>query len=417
MIPAGSPRVLIYSDAPLKHRVLVFGEADSLPAGEDNPAASAVRNLLQDHELSYDVTISNAQTGRNEVQEVRKEGPTVLITTSTKSLGDQLMTRLFILEIPYDQEQLKAALRTQALLEISGGSKANNDVLVAYQSYLQALAPWDVVVPFVKVLFEKIACSTDVPRVLRDVARLISLVKSVTVFRHSHRRINVEGRLVATVEDYRTIYDLVGDMYESSLTGISEKVRQIVGAVKHLVTEDSEKSITVTAVAKALNISGMAAGRGVNRSLKFGWLVNEEARRYHPKRLAVGEPMPNSSGLPSPEEIMVAYNAITPSTDGDATPLSPGDGKGQVPVQEIQPLQGNVQNGPNIQDGGPDTRSHRESPQQKRGVPEPSEPCPACGSGWWQRPDDGWACKTCHPDSNSKVAVGGKPTSPDVTEV
>jgi len=49
IIDAGSPRVLIYDNAPLEHRALVFGEADSLPAGEDNPAASAVRNLLQDH--------------------------------------------------------------------------------------------------------------------------------------------------------------------------------------------------------------------------------------------------------------------------------------------------------------------------------------------------------------------------------
>jgi hypothetical protein len=38
-LDAASPRVLIYDDAPLEHKVLIFGEADSLPAGEDNPAA------------------------------------------------------------------------------------------------------------------------------------------------------------------------------------------------------------------------------------------------------------------------------------------------------------------------------------------------------------------------------------------
>ena len=36
----GSPRVMIYDDADLEHRVVVFGEADSLPAGRaSNPAA------------------------------------------------------------------------------------------------------------------------------------------------------------------------------------------------------------------------------------------------------------------------------------------------------------------------------------------------------------------------------------------
>jgi hypothetical protein len=48
-IEAGSPRVLIYDAVPIRHKVLIFSEADSLPAGEDNPAASAIRSLLQDH--------------------------------------------------------------------------------------------------------------------------------------------------------------------------------------------------------------------------------------------------------------------------------------------------------------------------------------------------------------------------------
>ncbi len=63
VISAGSPRTIIYDDTDLQHRLLVFGEADSLPAGEDNPAASAIRNLLQDHCLNYEVTIRDADTG------------------------------------------------------------------------------------------------------------------------------------------------------------------------------------------------------------------------------------------------------------------------------------------------------------------------------------------------------------------
>ena len=63
MIDAGSPRVLIYEKPDLRHRVVVFGEADSLPAGEDNPAASAVRNLLQEHELRYKVVVRDGETG------------------------------------------------------------------------------------------------------------------------------------------------------------------------------------------------------------------------------------------------------------------------------------------------------------------------------------------------------------------
>jgi hypothetical protein len=74
---------------------VIFGEADSLPAGEDNPAASAIRNLLQDHELHYDVTVKDPKTGDYVVKKVRKPGPTVLLTTSTRHLGYQLDTRVF----------------------------------------------------------------------------------------------------------------------------------------------------------------------------------------------------------------------------------------------------------------------------------------------------------------------------------
>ena len=63
VIDAGSPRVLIYDTADLRHRAVIFGEADSLPAGEDNPAASAVRNLLADGRLHYKVTVRDPETG------------------------------------------------------------------------------------------------------------------------------------------------------------------------------------------------------------------------------------------------------------------------------------------------------------------------------------------------------------------
>lgn len=132
VIDAGSPRIIIYNDAPLEHRVLIFGEADSLPAGEDSSPASAIRNLLQDHYLHYEVTIRDPDTGDYTVREVNKPGPTVLITTSTRSLGAQLMTRLFTLEIGDSKEQIGAALETQAALEIEG-SKPLDGALVAFQ--------------------------------------------------------------------------------------------------------------------------------------------------------------------------------------------------------------------------------------------------------------------------------------------
>src|SRR5262249_2835128 len=185
-IDAGSPRVLIYDDADLRHRVLVFGEADSLPAGEDNPAASAIRALLQEHVLRYKVAVRHPETGDYVVREVQKAGPTVLVTTAGRRFGDQLDSRLFSLEVPDDPAQIRAVLAAQANQEVTP-AKPPNRALVAFQGYLQATAPWDVRVPFAPVLSDLIGQRATAPRIARDFSRLLSLFKAVAVLRHPHR--------------------------------------------------------------------------------------------------------------------------------------------------------------------------------------------------------------------------------------
>ncbi len=294
-IKAGSPRTIIYGDFDLEHRVLEFGEADSLPAGEDNPAASAVRNLLQDHSLNYEVTIRDKETGNYTVRKIDKPGPTVLITTSTRSLGDQLMTRLFTLEISDSKEQIGAALETQARLELEGLQPLDG-ALVAFQGYLQLKAPVKVVVPFAIELGVAMGKMASSPRILRDFARLMSLIKSVATLRHHHRQIDGEGRIVATLADYDTVRELVNDMYVDSSTGVTSEVRKLIDAVGKLGAKGER--ITNTKLAKHLGIGIKQASRRAGKALKQDWLINQEKRKYHPADYAPGEPVPEVEGLP-----------------------------------------------------------------------------------------------------------------------
>lgn len=306
VIEAGSPRVLIYDDADLAHRVAVFSEADSLPAGEDNPSASAIRNLLQDHQLSYKVVVRDRETGDYQVRDVVKPGPTTLITTAVHRLGAQLDSRLFSLDVPDDRRQVRQALAAQAALEVKEGEPPDA-ALIAYQAYLQAHAPWDVVVPFAPALSEGIAQSALAPRILRDFSRLLSLIKSVAVLRHARRRTDERERLVAEVDDYRAVYDLVREMYEGTVSGASEAVRSMVKAVEELQLEGP---VTVTAVAKRLGVSKMSASRRVKAAIRESWLVNTETRRGYPAELKIGEPLPDHIGLPAPETFG-EHNAAT----------------------------------------------------------------------------------------------------------
>ncbi|MFC2058815.1 hypothetical protein ACFLTS_04130 [Chloroflexota bacterium] len=306
VIDAGSPRVLIYDESPLEHKALVFGEADSLPAGEDNPAASAIRNLLQDHHLHYEVTIRDKETGGYIAKKINRDGPTVLITTSIRPLGNQLMTRFFTLELGDSHEQISAALETQAALE-TDGTQSPDAALVAFQSYLQLKAPVKVAVPYAKELGAGMSKMASAPRILRDFARLMSLIKSTALIRHHQRQLDSEGRIMAELADYETVRELVNDMYVDSTTGATNDIRNLVEAVIMLDRSRANgKRITNTRLANHLNVGTMQASRRAKRALKLGWLVNREQRKSHPADYAIGEPMPAVEGLP----------LLTVSTDG-----------------------------------------------------------------------------------------------------
>lgn len=318
-IDAGSPHIVIYDDAPLEHRVLIFGEADSLPAGEDSAPASAIRNLLQDHHLHYAVTIRDSESGDYTVREVDKPGPTVLITTSTKSLGAQLMTRLFTLEIADSQEQISAALETQAMLETEG-IKAPSGDLIAFQLYLQLKAPIKVIIPFANDLAGAMKTATALaPRILRDFARLLSLVKAVAVIRQHRRKLDDTGRLVAEVADYEAIRELVNEMYVDSSSGVTSELRTLVEMVRTLDAQREEGGwITNSKLGKELHLNTMTVSRRAKRAQKHGWLVNREQRKSYPADYAPGEPMPEVEGLP----LLGINKGLTPVNSSPVNPPS-----------------------------------------------------------------------------------------------
>ncbi len=338
-IDAASRRALIYDTADLKHRVLAVAEADSLPTSEDNPAASAIRNLLQDGLLHYKVTVRDTQSGEFKVKDVSKQGPSVLITTATRPLGEQLSTRLFTLEVSSDPAQIQAVLRTQAQLEQTGLPDPDH-ALVAFQQLLQALAPWDVVVPYAEPLSDVLLQQEVGPRLARDFARLLSLIKAVAILRYRHRSTDDQQRVIAQIEDYATVRDLVADMYQATVTGASATTRGVVETVSKLVANKGPNDrVNITQVARYLGVHKAAVTRPARAALRNGWLVNNETRKGYPFDLALGEPLPGSGALPEPSALGQGVavgvtprvtpshlrndggcNTVTPLTDGEHPP-------------------------------------------------------------------------------------------------
>jgi hypothetical protein len=75
------------------------------------------------------------------------------------------------------------------------------------------------------------------PRITRDYARLISMVKAVAILRHRHRRTDASRRLVTETADYEAVRALVADIYTGSQSGASTRIRAVVDAVAAIVAE------------------------------------------------------------------------------------------------------------------------------------------------------------------------------------
>ena len=297
--------MLIYDDATLQHRLLCFSESDSLPAGEDNPAASAIRGLLQDNRLHYQVPVRDTVTGQFVVCDIDKPGPTAFLTTSTRRLGFQLDTRVLTVEVADDDHQIRAALAKQADLELGGQPLVpHKDALLAWQSYLQSLAPWKVVIPYVRELSEALGAQPSLEgRLMRDLAKLRALIKAVTVLRQAHRQRDEDGRLLATLDDYGAVYELVADAYRAT-SGASEKVRQVVEAAETLLAD--REYVSQSDLRKGLGLSKSTISGRVKAALRGGWLVNCETVPGRSARLTLGEPLPQEAGLPTPEALAEA---------------------------------------------------------------------------------------------------------------
>lgn len=304
-IDAGSPRALIYDElSDLRHRIVVFREVDSLPTGEDNPAASAIRNLLQDHHLHYAVV--EKVDGIHQTRHIKKAGPTVLFTTTTRRLPPQMSSRVFYIEIPETQRQIRKALAViGSMYEGNGANEEPPKRLVKYQAILQKLAPWKVVVPYSKAISNAVGLSPREFRVMRDFHRLMALVQAVTVLNFWQRQRDPEGRLIAEISDYAVVWKLMRDTFDVSADGIGRNVRRTIDAVAALrKAHPKPMPITAADVARHLKLNKMTTLRYVKESIQGGWLMNHaDGSRGRPYELDLGESLPEDEGLPSPRAL------------------------------------------------------------------------------------------------------------------
>src|ERR1700730_12951978 len=307
---ACSDKALYFSEESFQHRVLVLYEAlglgaDPRPGMETNHFAYAVRSLLSENRLRYELPIKPDEGIKSQV--ISKEGPTGLITTTTTAkLHPENETRLLSLGVVDTPDQTKAVMQALA----SGAVDASN------YSPWHALQEWlttgerRVAIPFAHLLAD--AIPPIAVRLRRDFRALLSLIHAHALLHRQSRARDECGRIVATVTDYAAVYHLVEKLFGEGIEATVPKiVRETVEAVGAYLGAERASSISVTALAKELGLDKAPTHHRVGKAIKAGYLVNQQDRRGKPAQIVLGDPLPEDKELLPPPATVEAAGEYT----------------------------------------------------------------------------------------------------------
>jgi hypothetical protein len=306
-----SEHALVYDERPISHRFIVLYEAAGLGSdvqGEVNVLAYCLRSLLSEGCIKYTTVERTADGMRPKV--IERPGPTGLITTTTwANLHPENETRLLSITVRDDAEQTRSifgALADRA----NGQGPAEPDLAPwqALQAWLELAGERRVTIPYAHVLAEK--ANPKAVRLRRDFGQLLSLIQAHAILHQGSRERDGQGRIMAVLDDYRAVYDLVLPVISEGVEAtVSPALRETVEAVAEL-SRQHDRPVSVTELAQRLKLDKSATSRRVRVALDLGYLVNTEDRRGRPAKLLPGEPLPTEEPiLPSPETVA----ALTPT--------------------------------------------------------------------------------------------------------
>lgn len=331
-LTAMSERALAYGTEPLEHRFLVIFEAAGL---EGDFASYLVRSLLSEGRLRYE-TVEKTDHGM-QTRVVERRGPTGLIVTTTAiSLHPENETRLLSVPVTDTPEQTRKIMFALA----EGTRELDLTPWQALQTWLAA-GEAKVVIPFAGALAELIPPVAT--RLRRDFSLLLSLIRAHALLHQISRPRNNEGALIATVDDYAAVRELIHDLVaESAEKSVAPTVRETVEAVGRL-TSDAPDGISLAVLSDALDLDKSAVSRRVAAAKRRGYLKNLEERRGRPARLVLGEPLPAEIEiLPTATTLRdviagpVAPLQAKPEDNGQSPSVAPCDNEADLEMERLK---------------------------------------------------------------------------------
>ena len=315
-LTAMSERVLAYTEADLRNKFLVIFEAVGLSG---DFASYLIRSLLSEGRIIYEVV--EKTTKGLKPRRIEKDGPTgLLVTTTAVRLHPENETRLLSLHVADTQIQTRAVL-----LALTQEPQGQEDL-----PSWKALQIWiehgehRVAIPFSQWLAE-LTPPISV-RLRRDFGAVLALVKAHAILHQKSRGRDKEGRILATLEDYAVVRELVSDIVSEGVGAtVAPSVRETVETVRLLL--ESNPEVALTKVAKHLKLDKSAASRRVAVAVQQGYLENLEDRKGRPARLVLGDPLPDKV------DVLPMVEALQCCSVQPGVRLIPSTLKGTTPVK------------------------------------------------------------------------------------
>lgn len=306
-----SEHALAYSEEPLVCRFLILYEAAGISTDFAN---YLLRSLLSEGRIRYE-TVEKTSEGMKPKM-IEREGPTgTIITTTQIQLHPENETRLLSVNISDTPEQTRSIL-----LAISEGENETTDL-----SQWQALQCWidlsehRVVIPYAKALAERVP--PVAVRLRRDFTQILNLIRSHTILHQATRKKDGGGRIIATIEDYAAVRELVSEVVSDGVGAtVSQTIRETVNAVGKII-ESGKPSATVQQLATALGIDKSGVSRRYGVAKNRGYLVNNENKKGKPAQIVLGDPLPEDVTIfPYPEDLQCC--SVANETAGINSPPS-----------------------------------------------------------------------------------------------
>ena len=301
---AMSEKALVYSPEEYAHRTLVIYEITALREGvEDDLTNYFVRSLLSEGRIEYPVTV-RAKDGGFTTKKIVKQGPTNLVFTTTKTqVHAENETR--ILSLATDDSRQQTA---RVLLELADEHNNGHD-LEEWRDFQRWLADAEhrVTIPYshqLALLVPPVAV-----RLRRDFGSVLALIRAHAVLHQVNRDRDPSGAIVATLDDYAAVRDLVADTIAQGVGAtVSETVRDTVAAVADLAPAEG---VALRAIAEKLRLDKSTVSRRVRTAADGGYLRNLEDKRGKPGRWVIGDPLPESVALlPDPAQLATAGTTL-----------------------------------------------------------------------------------------------------------